>query len=410
MVDYIEKLPKDSDDNVYILVIIDTFSRFCSLHATKTVQANELVRKLLIHSSFVGMPCRLTSDGGSALVSNLVKDFIALVGTEHVKALSSSKEETAIVERVNREVMRHLRNLVFDRQLYDSWSHLLPFTQNILNNTINSSTGMTPNEIIFGSSIRFNRGILAPLLEEEVGMIQKLCTYREYVTNLWNSQQALIMKARSNLQEKDAKHLSKKNQENDNEVTIFPIDSYVLAEKLNYFTVRKETNKLKPILKGPFKIVAISDDNAKYTVLNLVSMRLRVYHVTALRAFNARPEDTDLTKYAVRDDNFFMVRSIKGFKPLKYGSTDSRKILQFKIEWDIDGSETWEPWGKVRTLGVIRKWVMSPACKNKAVKALFPVKAITEEYESDEENEAEETSEQPHWPNVEQSSVKKIES
>ena len=148
-------------------------------------------------------------------------------------------------------------------------------------------------------------------------MIHKLCTYREWVTNLWNSQQALIMKARSNLQEKDAKHLSEKNQKNDNEVTIFPIDSYVLAEKLNYFTVRKETNKLKPILKGPFKIVAISDDNAKYTVLNLVSIRLRVYHVTALRAFNARPEDTDLTKYAVRDDNFFMVRSIKGFKPLR---------------------------------------------------------------------------------------------
>ena len=161
MVDYIEKLPKDSDDNVYILVIIDTFSRFCSLHATKTVQANELVRKLLIHSSFVGMPCRLISDGDSALVSNLVKDFIALVGTEHVKALSSSKEETAIVERVNREVMRHLRNLVFDRQVYDSWSHMLPFTQNILNNPINSSTGMSPNKIIFGSSIRFNRGILA---------------------------------------------------------------------------------------------------------------------------------------------------------------------------------------------------------------------------------------------------------
>ena len=117
-----------------------------------------------------------------------------------------------------------------------------------------------------------------------------------------------------------------------------------------------------------------------------------------------------MPQYAVRDDNFFMVRSIKGFKPLKYGPTDSRKILQFKIEWDIDGSETWEPWGKVRTLGVIRKWVMSPACTNKAVKALFPVKAITEEYESDEENEAEENSERPHWPNVEQSPVKKIES
>ena len=218
-------------------------------------------------------------------------------------------------------------------------------------------------------------------------MILKHGTYKEYITNLWISQQALIQKARSNLLEKDAKHLLKRNLENGYKVTIFPIHSYVLAEKLNYFTVRKETNKLKTILKGPFKVVAISDDNAKYTVLNLVSMRLRVYHVSALRAFNARPEDTDLTKYAVRDDNFYIVRSVKGFRPLKYSSEDSRKNLEFKIEWDIDGSETWEPWGKVRTLGEVRKWVRSASCKNKALKALFPVDNVTEEYESDEANE-----------------------
>ena len=98
------------------------------------------------------------------------------------------------------------------------------------------------------------------------------------------SQQSLILKARSNLLNKDAKHIAKKSEENDGDITVFPVDSYVLAEPLNYFTVRKEPNKLKPILKGPFKVVAVSDDNAKYTVLNLVTRRLRVYHVSALRA------------------------------------------------------------------------------------------------------------------------------
>ena len=149
------------------------------------------------------------------------------------------------------------------------------------------------------------------------------------------------------------------------------MDSYVLAEPLNYFTVRKEPNKLKPILKGPFKVVAVSDDNAKYTVLNLVTMRLRVYHVSALRAFNARLEDHDPTKYAVRDYNFYMVRSVKGFRPKSFSASNSRKTLQFEIEWDIDGSTTWEPWSAVRSLGALSKWVNSPACTNKALKALF---------------------------------------
>ena len=191
----------------------------------------------------------------------------------------------------------------------------------------------------------------------------------------------------------------RKVRENDGDITTFPVDSYVLAEPLNYFTVRKEPNKLKPILKGPFKIVAISDDNAKYTVLNLVTMRLRVYHVSALRAFNARPEDHDLTKYAVRDYNFYMVRSVKGFRPKTFTSANSREILQFEIEWDIDGSTTWEPWSAVRTLGALHTWVHSAACTNKALKAL---NRIEEEKESDEENERGEEAkdDQPYWPAI----------
>ena len=404
MIDYIERLPEDSDNNKNIIVIVDCFSRFCTLHATKTTDSKELARILLFHGSLFNMPCRIVSDKGPAFISNLIKDFTALVGTEHIKTLAASKEENAIVERLNKEVMRHLRNLVFDRQVYDHWSHMLPFINRILITSVHSATGVSPAELVFGPFIPLDRGILAPLMKDEIETIQATCTYKEYVTNMWTAQNHLIKKARSNLEEKDAKHLSEKDIMNNGEITVFPIGSYVLAEKLNYFTVRAETNKLKPLLKGPFQVVAISDNNSKYTVLNLVSMGLRVYHVTALRAFNARPQDTDLTKYAVRDDNIFIVRSVKGFRSKTFSTTTSRKTLEFLIEWDIDGSETWEPWSNVRRLKEVRKWVQSPACTNKALKGLFPVNPTVEETESDEEENAGEeegqSSEDPYWPSI----------
>ena len=117
MIDYIEGLPEDSEGHKNIVVIVDCFTRFCTLHATKSTGSEELVRKLLAHAAIFGSPCRIVSDRGSSLTSDLIKDYIALVGTEHIKTLTASKEENAIVERLNREVMRHLRNIVFDRQV-----------------------------------------------------------------------------------------------------------------------------------------------------------------------------------------------------------------------------------------------------------------------------------------------------
>jgi len=234
MIDYIEGLPKDIEGYRNIIVIVDCFSRWCTLHATKTTGSEELARKLHSHCSLFGSPCRLVSDRGSSLLSGLIKDFLALVGTEQIKTLTASKEEDAIVERLNREVMRHLQDIVFDRQVYDKWSYKLPFINRILNNTVHSSTGMTPAEIIFGSSIRLDRGILAPLSGEEVEALTNNSSYKGYITNLWKSQETIIAKARTNLRDKDARHLARKLADNEDEVTIFSLHSYVLAKLLHH--------------------------------------------------------------------------------------------------------------------------------------------------------------------------------
>ena len=177
---------------------------------------------------------------------------------------------------------------------------------------------------------------------------------------------------------RDAKHLERKSLENDGEVTKFPIGSYVLAEKLNFFTIRKETDKLKPYLKGPFRVESHSEDFSRYTVRNLVTNNIRTYHVKMLKAFRARPEDTDLTKYAVRDDNYWIASSISDFRP-------KSDFLEFMVEWEIDKSKTWEPWSYVRKLQALRDYVHSTSCKNKVLKKIVPTNIVEEKVESDEE-------------------------
>ena len=394
MIDYIEDLPKDDLDCRHIAVVVDCFSRYCTLHAMKTTKASELARSLLSHVSIFGVPDDLITDKGPAFTSDVFKDLMLLLGTAHQKTLTGSKEEAGIVERLNKEVMRHLRNLIFDRRVYNTWSQNLPFVQRIINTMPHTSTGLSPAEIIT-PCLNLQRRIVIDQEMEVYEAVQQSCSFPDWVNEMLNRQAFLIEKAQANLKARDAKHLERKDLKNDGEITIFPIGSYVLAEKLNFFTIRKETDKLKPYLKGPFRVEAFKEDYSQYTVRNLVTNNIRTYHVKKLKAFQARPEDTDLTKYAVRDDNFWIVQSVKDYRPKSFDGTTSRKLLEFRVEWEIDKSLTWEPWSIVRKLQSLRDYVHSASCKNKVLKKIVPTNIVEEEEESDEEFNQEQDA--PYW-------------
>ncbi len=93
MIDYIEDLPKDDLDCRHIAVVVDCFSRYCTLHAMKTTKASEVARSLLSHVSIFGIPDDLITDKGPAFTSDVFKDLMLLLGTAHQKTMTGSKEE-----------------------------------------------------------------------------------------------------------------------------------------------------------------------------------------------------------------------------------------------------------------------------------------------------------------------------
>ena len=50
----------------------------------------------------------------------------------HITSPLLNKQENAIVERVNKEVNRHLRGLVFDKQTLEGYAKSIPFVQRII--------------------------------------------------------------------------------------------------------------------------------------------------------------------------------------------------------------------------------------------------------------------------------------
>ena len=68
---------------------------------------------MLHHIGRYGVPATIQSNRGPEFVNDIIQEFIKIIGTEHIKTVQYSKEENAVVERCNRELLRHTRGLVY---------------------------------------------------------------------------------------------------------------------------------------------------------------------------------------------------------------------------------------------------------------------------------------------------------
>ncbi len=84
-------------------------------------------------------------------------------------SLAYSKEQNAVVERANKEVMRHLTAIIFDRRVSDVWSsEYLPLTQRIMNANVHDTIGVSPAELVFIREV--NKPIYRALIANSAGV------------------------------------------------------------------------------------------------------------------------------------------------------------------------------------------------------------------------------------------------
>ena len=123
-IDAIGPLPYPDMGFKYIIVIIDTFSRFVELFPKQEVTAIAAAAALWRHTCRFTAPLEQVTDFGSQFVNDLLTHFHQETGIKHHTTILSSKDENGIVEWVNKDVNRHIRNISFDR----SFQKLVPFT------------------------------------------------------------------------------------------------------------------------------------------------------------------------------------------------------------------------------------------------------------------------------------------
>ena len=120
-IDFIGPFPNQG----YILVIVDTFTRWVELYHITDATALSAAECLLKHFGRFGAPHQLRSDNGPHFIADVIREFLHLIGVSHTLTLAYSKQKNAIVERYNKEINRHLRALTFEN-LSNMLSLILP--------------------------------------------------------------------------------------------------------------------------------------------------------------------------------------------------------------------------------------------------------------------------------------------
>ena len=145
---------------------------------------------------------------------------------------------------------------------------------------------------------------------------------------MYNIQDTLIAQAQTALHTMDEAHIATSPQD----ITVFPVDSYVLAR----YTTQPPT-RLRTLWRGPFQVESIH--NSDYTLLDITTKKHKHLH---LKQFVINPNHTDPANVARRDYMVFFIESI-----IQHQGNSRRKTqMQFLVKWtDFDDSHnTWESW------------------------------------------------------------------
>jgi transposase InsO family protein len=162
-IDFVGPFPDDG----YVFVIIDTFTRWVELYHTPDATALSAAQSLLKHFGRFGAPLQLRSDNGPHFVADVIREFLLLVGTQHCLTLAYSKEENALVERMNKEINRHLRALTFENTSLKKYAESLPFVQRILNSNCSDRLKISASQLLFGNIVNLDRGIFSQSTKDQ---------------------------------------------------------------------------------------------------------------------------------------------------------------------------------------------------------------------------------------------------
>jgi len=252
--DILGPLPKTKDGHQYILLVIDSFTKWPEAFPLKTQSAHEIAN-VLYHEVFCryGAPRSLVSDRGKNFMSKLVSALCELLNIKRYHTSAYHPQSNSTVERSNSILAKALSAYVDENQ--SNWAKLLPSIMYSFRVTPSTeSSGFSPFHLLFGREMT---------LPVDINVLPKPTlpsSTREYLEDLIQQLKISHDVAKKNMEFQNTK--SKNRFDKTAKAPDFKVNDKVLLRQ--HASKPGLSPKLAPKWNGPYVIVTVGPKNTYY--------------------------------------------------------------------------------------------------------------------------------------------------
>lgn len=281
-VDIMGPMPRSTQQNEYLLVFVDYFTRWVELFPMRKANAQTVAmifrREILTRW---GVPDYILSDRGSQFLSAVFKELCCKWSVSQ-KLTTAYHPQTNMTERVNRTLKYMIAAYVDDN--HKKWDQYLPELRFAVNSAVQESIGMSPAELHLGRKLQ---GPMDKLLHGR-NLSPDLPSY-DIVNNLVQLQS----KAKECCKKAQKRQLRNYNK-NRREVFFKEKDrvwlkNFPQSSAQHYFSA-----KLAPKWKGPYRIIRQQGPLNYQVALESTGEDVRTVHVTNLKPCYPTSEEFEI--------------------------------------------------------------------------------------------------------------------